>query len=90
LSWRTLYPIAQKRKIILLKIFLFPAELPVDLDKKSASTVFLEGVMKLLLVSSKDQIDDFFTKSLLLQPFGKSAKLRKVDIYHPPTCGRIF
>jgi hypothetical protein len=46
------------------------------------------GVMKLLPVSSKDQLVDFFTKSLLPQPFGVLlAKLGMVNIYHPPTCG---
>jgi hypothetical protein len=48
----------------------------------------LAGVMKLLPLSSKDQLADFFTKALLPQPFGiLLAKLGMVDIYHPPTCG---
>jgi hypothetical protein len=51
----------------------------------------LAGVMKRLPVSSKDQLADFFTKSLLPQPFGVLlAKLGMVNIYHPPTCGRVL
>jgi hypothetical protein len=51
----------------------------------------LAGVMKLLPVSSKDQLADFFTKYLLPQPFGVLlAKLGMVNIYHPPTCGRVL
>jgi hypothetical protein len=49
------------------------------------------GIMKLLPVSSKDQLADFFTKSLLPQPFQfLLSKLGLVDIYHPPTCGGIL
>jgi hypothetical protein len=49
------------------------------------------GVMKLLPVSSKDQLANFFTKSLLPQPFGVFlAKLGMVNIYHPPTCGGVL
>jgi len=49
------------------------------------------GVLKLLLVSSKDQVPDFFTKSLLPQPFNNLLfKLGMVNIYQPPTCQGIL
>jgi hypothetical protein len=49
------------------------------------------GLMKLLPVSSKDQLADFFTKSLLPQPFNLLlSKLGMLDLYQPPTCGRVI
>ena len=49
------------------------------------------GVLKLLPVSSKDQVADFFTKSLLPQPFNNLlSKLGMVNIYQPPTCGGLL
>jgi hypothetical protein len=46
--------------------------------------------MKLLPVSSKDQLADFFTKPLLPQPFHTLLlKLGMLDIYHSPACGDI-
>ena len=46
------------------------------------------GLFKLLPISSKVQVADFFTKSLLPQPFNLLlSKLGMLDIYHPPTCG---
>jgi len=45
--------------------------------------------MKLLPVSSKDQLADFFTKPLLPQPFSTS-KLGMLNIYHSPACGGIL
>jgi hypothetical protein len=63
----------------------------LDIDCHIVREKLLAGVMKLLPVSSKDQLADFFTKSLLPQPFGVLlAKLGMVDIYHPPTCGRVL
>lgn len=48
-------------------------------------------VMKLLPVSSKEQLADFFTKPLLPQPFNLLlSKLGMINIYSPPTCGRIL
>ena len=48
------------------------------------------GVMKLLPITSQNQIADFFTKSLLPQPFHiLLSKLGLVDIYQPPPCGRL-
>jgi hypothetical protein len=48
------------------------------------------GVMKLLPISSKAQIADFFTKALLPLPFSTFlSKLNMVDIYHPSTCGGL-
>jgi len=49
------------------------------------------GVLKLLSVSSKDQVADFFTESLLPQPFNNLlSKLGMVNIYQPPTCGGLL
>jgi hypothetical protein len=49
------------------------------------------GLFKLLPISSKDQVADFFTKSLLPQPFHLLlSKLGLLDIYQPPTCGGIL
>jgi len=49
------------------------------------------GIMKLLLVSSKDQLADFFTKPLLPQPFHSLLfKLEMLDIYHVPACGGLL
>lgn len=42
------------------------------------------GMMKLLSVSSKEQVADFFTKSLLPQPFNcLLSKLGMMNIYQP-------
>jgi len=47
--------------------------------------------MKLLPVSSKDQLVDFFTKPLLPQPFHSLLfKLGMLDIYHVPSCGGLL
>jgi len=49
------------------------------------------NILKLLPVSSKDQIANFFKKALLPQPFNNLlSKLGMIYIYHPPTCGRIL
>ena len=49
------------------------------------------GIMKLLPVSSKDQLADFFTKPLLAQPFNiLLSKLGMLNIYHSPACGGIL
>ena len=49
------------------------------------------GVMKLLPITSQAQIADFFTKSILPQPFNVLlSKLGLVDIYQPPPCGRLL
>jgi len=49
------------------------------------------GIMKLLPVSSSDQLADFFTKPLLPQPFNTLLfKLGMVDIYHSPACGGLL
>jgi hypothetical protein len=49
------------------------------------------GIMKLLPVSSKDQLADFFTKPLLPQPFNiLLSKLGMLNIYHSPACGGIL
>jgi hypothetical protein len=49
------------------------------------------GMMKLLPVSIKDQLADFFTKPLLPQPFNVLlSKLEMKDIFKPPTCGGLL
>jgi hypothetical protein len=49
------------------------------------------GILKLLPVSSKEQVADFFTKALLRQPFSiLLSKLGMVNIYQPPTCGGLL
>lgn len=49
------------------------------------------GVLKLLPVSSQDQIADFFTKPLLPKTFSLLlSKLGLIDIYQPPTCGGLL
>jgi len=49
------------------------------------------GIMKLLPVSSKDQLANFFTKHLLPQPFhALLSKLEMLDIYHVLACGGIL
>jgi ATP sulfurylase len=46
------------------------------------------GILKLLPVSSQDQVADFFTKALHPQPFTLLlSKLGLLDIYQPPACG---
>ena len=49
------------------------------------------GILKLLPVSSQDQLADFFTKSLLPQPFSiLLSKLGLLDLYQPLTCGGLL
>jgi hypothetical protein len=49
------------------------------------------GLMKLLSMSSQDQIADFFTKPLLSQPFQfLLSKLNMLDIYHSSPCGGLL
>lgn len=49
------------------------------------------NILKLLPISSKDKIANFFTKTLLPQPFNNLlSKLGMIDIYHPPTYGGIL
>lgn len=45
------------------------------------------GLFKLLPVTTHDKLADFFTKSLIPQPFNLLlSKLGLLDIYQPPTC----
>ncbi|MCH81656.1 hypothetical protein A2U01_0002447 [Trifolium medium] len=49
------------------------------------------GVLKLLRVTSQNQVVDFFTKALLPQPFHiLMSKLDLINIYHPSSCGGIL
>jgi hypothetical protein len=48
-------------------------------------------ILKLLLVSSQDQVADFFTKALLPKTFNVLlSKLGLINIYQPPTCGGLL
>jgi hypothetical protein len=48
-------------------------------------------IMKLLPVSSQNQLTDFFTKFLLPQPFTiLLSKLGLLDLYQPLTCGGLL
>jgi hypothetical protein len=58
----------------------------LDIDCHIVREKLMSGVLKLLPVTSKDQLADFFTKSLLPQPFSiLLSKLGLLDIYQPPT-----
>lgn len=49
------------------------------------------NILKLLPVSTKDQIADFLTKALLRQPFNNLlSKSEMIYIYQPPTCRGIL
>jgi hypothetical protein len=49
------------------------------------------GVLKLLPISSQDQLADFFTKPLLPRPFSiLLSKMGLIDIYQPPSCGGLL
>jgi hypothetical protein len=49
------------------------------------------GILKLLPISSQDQVADFFTKALLPKTFNVLlSKLGLINIYQPPTCGGIL
>jgi len=49
------------------------------------------GILKLLPVSSQDQVADFFTKALLPKTFHfLLSKLGLINIYQPPSCGGIL
>ncbi|KAK2459095.1 putative mitochondrial protein [Trifolium repens] len=58
----------------------------LDIDCHIVREKLMAGIMKLLHVTSKGQLADFFTKTLLPQPFSiLVSKLGLVDIYQPPT-----
>jgi len=58
----------------------------LDIDCHIMREKLQAQVMKLLPVSSTDQLANFLTKSLLPQPFHTLlSKLGMIDIYHPPT-----
>jgi hypothetical protein len=49
------------------------------------------GILKLMPVSSQDQVADFFTKALLPKTFNALlSKLGLINIYQPPTCGGLL
>jgi hypothetical protein len=49
------------------------------------------GILKLLPVTSQDQVADFFTKALLPKTFNVLlSKLGLINIYQPPTCGGLL
>jgi len=63
----------------------------LEIDCHLVREKLLAGLMKLLPVSSKDQLADFFTKPLLPQPSHiLLSKLGMLDIYHVPACGGLL
>jgi hypothetical protein len=49
-----------------------------------------EGIFKLLPISTKSQLADFFTKALSTKIFNSFvSKLCLINIYHTPACGRV-
>jgi hypothetical protein len=63
----------------------------LDIDCHIVREKLHAGIFKLLPVSSKEQLADFFTKSLLPQPFGVLlSKMGLLDLYQAPSCGGIL
>lgn len=63
----------------------------LEIDCHLAREKLHAGIMKLLLVTSNDQLADFFTKPLLPQPFHTLLfKLGMLNIYHSPACGGLL
>jgi len=63
----------------------------LDIDCHIVREKLHAGILKLLHVSSKEKLADFFTKLLLPQPFGLLlSKLGLIDIYQPPSCGGLL
>jgi hypothetical protein len=50
-----------------------------------------QGTFKLLPISTKSQLADFFTKALPPKTFTSFiSKLSMINIYHTPACGRVI
>ncbi|MCH82043.1 retrovirus-related pol polyprotein from transposon TNT 1-94, partial [Trifolium medium] len=50
-----------------------------------------QGIFKLLPISTKSQLADFFTKALPPKTFNTFiSKLSMINIYHTPACGRVL
>jgi hypothetical protein len=50
-----------------------------------------QGTFKLLPISTKSQLADFFTKALPPKVFNSFiSKLSMINIYHTPACGRVL
>lgn len=63
----------------------------LEIDYHIVREKLLANNLKLLPVSSNKQVANFFTKTLLPQPFNNLlSKLRMIDIYHLPTCGGYY
>jgi len=63
----------------------------LDIDCHIVREKLHAGILKLLPVSSQDQLADFFTKPLLPQPFGiLLSKLGLIYIYQHPSCGGLL
>jgi hypothetical protein len=63
----------------------------LDIDCHIVREKLQAGILKLLPVSSQDQLADFFTKPLLPQPFGVLlSKLGLLDLYQAPPCGGLL
>lgn len=63
----------------------------LEIDCHIAREKLQLGVLKLLRVSSQDQLANFFTKALHQQPFNLIlSKLQLLDIYQPQACGGLL
>lgn len=63
----------------------------LDIDCHIVIAKANNGTMKLLLVSSTDQIADFFTKGLYPSHFSSfKSMLGLLDVYHPSTFGALL
>jgi len=62
----------------------------LDIDCHLVREKSQAGLMRLLPVSSSNQLANIFTKALPPQLFGTFlSKLGLVNLFDPPTCGRI-
>ena len=63
----------------------------LDIDCHLVREKAQAGLMRLLLVSSENQLADIFAKAFLPQPFTRIlSKLGLVNIFQPPACGGIL
>ena len=63
----------------------------LDIDCHLVREKAQEGLMRLLPVSSANQLVDVFTKALPPKPFGAIlSKLGLVNIFQPPACGGVL
>ena len=62
----------------------------LDMDCHLVTEKAQEGLMKLLPISSQNQLADIFTKALPPRSFQAIfSKLGLIDIFQPPACGGV-